>query len=47
MKPIQTVVETGIYADDLDQAERFYGDILGLSLVGKEGAACSWSSVPS
>jgi catechol 2,3-dioxygenase-like lactoylglutathione lyase family enzyme len=36
MKPIQTVVETGIYADDLDQAERFYGDILTLPLVGKE-----------
>jgi catechol 2,3-dioxygenase-like lactoylglutathione lyase family enzyme len=36
MKPIQSVVETGIYADDLNQAERFYGDVLGLPLVGKE-----------
>jgi catechol 2,3-dioxygenase-like lactoylglutathione lyase family enzyme len=36
MKPIACVVETGIYADDLDQAEQFYRDILGLPLWGKE-----------
>jgi len=36
MKPIQCVVETGIYAGDLDQAERFYRDVLGLPLLGKE-----------
>jgi catechol 2,3-dioxygenase-like lactoylglutathione lyase family enzyme len=36
MKAIQCLVETAIYADDLDQAERFYRDILGLYLVAKE-----------
>jgi catechol 2,3-dioxygenase-like lactoylglutathione lyase family enzyme len=29
-------VETGVYADDLDQAEQFYRDVLGLLLLGKE-----------
>jgi catechol 2,3-dioxygenase-like lactoylglutathione lyase family enzyme len=36
MRPIECVVETGIYADDLDQAERFYRDVLGLTTRGKE-----------
>jgi catechol 2,3-dioxygenase-like lactoylglutathione lyase family enzyme len=36
MKPIECIVETAIYGDDLDQAERFYCDVLGLSLLGKE-----------
>jgi catechol 2,3-dioxygenase-like lactoylglutathione lyase family enzyme len=36
MRPIECVVETGIYADDLDQAEQFYRDVLGLTLRGKE-----------
>jgi catechol 2,3-dioxygenase-like lactoylglutathione lyase family enzyme len=36
MKPIQCVVETAIYADDLDLAERFYHDVLGLPCLGKE-----------
>jgi catechol 2,3-dioxygenase-like lactoylglutathione lyase family enzyme len=36
MKPIETLVETGIYADDLDEAERFYRDVLGLAVRGKE-----------
>lgn len=36
MKSIPCLVETAIYADDLDQAERFYRDILGLRLVAKE-----------
>ena len=36
MRPIDCVVETGIYADDLDQAELFYRDVLGLKLRGKE-----------
>ena len=35
-RPIECVVETGIYADDLDEAERFYRDVLGLTLLGKE-----------
>lgn len=36
MRPIDCVVETGIYADDLEQAERFYRDVLGLTLWRKE-----------
>jgi catechol 2,3-dioxygenase-like lactoylglutathione lyase family enzyme len=36
MRPIGCLVETSIYADDLEQAERFYGDVLGLVLTGKE-----------
>jgi catechol 2,3-dioxygenase-like lactoylglutathione lyase family enzyme len=36
MKPIQCLVETGVYADDLDQAERFYRDTLGLTLLERE-----------
>jgi catechol 2,3-dioxygenase-like lactoylglutathione lyase family enzyme len=33
---IQQVVETAIYADDLDRAEAFYRDVLGLPVLGKE-----------
>src|SRR4051812_23944603 len=36
MKPIQSVVETSIYADDLDRAERFYRDALGLTVQAGE-----------
>jgi catechol 2,3-dioxygenase-like lactoylglutathione lyase family enzyme len=36
MRPIESLIETGIYADDLDQAERFYRDVLGLAVAGKE-----------
>jgi catechol 2,3-dioxygenase-like lactoylglutathione lyase family enzyme len=36
MSPIRTLVETSAYVDDLDQAERFYGDVLGLEWMGKE-----------
>jgi catechol 2,3-dioxygenase-like lactoylglutathione lyase family enzyme len=36
MKPIQCLVETGLYAADLDSAERFYRDVLGLRLLDKE-----------
>jgi catechol 2,3-dioxygenase-like lactoylglutathione lyase family enzyme len=33
MKPIDRIVETAIYADDLGGAERFYREILGLALL--------------
>ena len=36
MRTIECLVETGIYADDLDQAEEFYRDVLGLTVRGKE-----------
>jgi catechol 2,3-dioxygenase-like lactoylglutathione lyase family enzyme len=36
MKAIESLVETAIYADDLEGAERFYRDILGLVFLGKE-----------
>ena len=36
VRRIEAVVETGIYADDLEQAERFYCDVLGLEPVASE-----------
>ena len=35
MKTLQ-VLETCLYADDLAQAEHFYGDLLGLQVIGRE-----------
>src|SRR5690348_10500369 len=36
MRAIENLVEIGVYADDLDEAERFYRDVLGLMIGGKE-----------
>jgi catechol 2,3-dioxygenase-like lactoylglutathione lyase family enzyme len=36
MDEIRAVVETAIYADDLDRAEEFYRDVLGLRVVSRE-----------
>lgn len=36
MSPIEAIVETAIYVDDLDAVEAFYRDILGLEVIGKE-----------
>lgn len=36
MRTIQDLVEIGIYADDLGRAERFYAEVLGLAVRGKE-----------
>jgi catechol 2,3-dioxygenase-like lactoylglutathione lyase family enzyme len=36
MTPILQVVETAVYVDDLDRAEAFYRDVLGLDLITKE-----------
>jgi catechol 2,3-dioxygenase-like lactoylglutathione lyase family enzyme len=36
MTPFETIVETGVYADDLAAAEAFYRDVLGLELIGRE-----------
>jgi catechol 2,3-dioxygenase-like lactoylglutathione lyase family enzyme len=36
MRPIQCIVETAIYAEELDAAEAFYRDVLGLGFLGKE-----------
>ena len=33
---IQHLVEAALYVDDLDQAEAFYRDVLGLELIGNE-----------
>ena len=33
---IEAVVETAVYAEDLDQIERFYRDVLGLNVIGRE-----------
>ena len=35
--PIQRVLETCLYAEDLDAAYHFYGEVLGLSLWKREG----------
>ena len=34
--PIEAVVETAVYATDLDAAERFYADVLGLTPLGRD-----------
>src|SRR5262245_36018627 len=36
MDELMTIVETSLYADDLDAAEAFYRDVLGLTVLGKE-----------
>jgi len=36
MPAIVGVVETCVYADDLENAERFYGECLGLTLAARE-----------
>src|SRR4029077_8722133 len=33
---IETIVETAIYADDLDRMESFYSSVLGRPVIGKE-----------
>jgi catechol 2,3-dioxygenase-like lactoylglutathione lyase family enzyme len=36
MDDIEAVVETSVYADDLEQAEAFYRDVLGLPVLAHE-----------
>jgi catechol 2,3-dioxygenase-like lactoylglutathione lyase family enzyme len=36
MRPIDRVLETILYVDDLDAAARFYGDVLGLELDSRK-----------
>ena len=36
MPPIDRVLETILYVDDLDAAERFYGEVLGLELDSRK-----------
>jgi catechol 2,3-dioxygenase-like lactoylglutathione lyase family enzyme len=36
MSSIEKITETAIYVDDLDAAETFYRDVLGLEVGGKE-----------
>jgi catechol 2,3-dioxygenase-like lactoylglutathione lyase family enzyme len=36
MRPIDRVLETVLYVDDLDAAERFYGEVLGLELDSRK-----------
>jgi catechol 2,3-dioxygenase-like lactoylglutathione lyase family enzyme len=36
MPHIEHIVETAIYAEDLEAAERFYHDVLGLDVLTKE-----------
>ena len=37
MKAPQHILETALYADDLDAAERFFGGLLGLEKVTRIG----------
>jgi len=43
---IETIVETGIYADDLSAAERFYADILGLEVRSRQEGRHVFFRVP-
>ncbi|HEX3207762.1 MAG TPA: VOC family protein [Geminicoccaceae bacterium] len=36
MQPIDRVLETILYVDDLDAAERFYGEVLGFELDSRQ-----------
>src|ERR1700722_10397163 len=36
MDEIRNLVETAVYVDDLDRAERFYHDVLGLDVIDRE-----------
>ena len=36
MQPIDRVLETILYVDDLDAAERFYGEVPGLELDSRK-----------
>ena len=36
MDDIEGIIETGIYVDDLDRAEAFYRDVLGLTVLARE-----------
>src|SRR3954453_20606302 len=36
MGEIRAIVETAIYVDDLDRAEAFYRDVLGMGVIGRE-----------
>lgn len=36
MNEIEAIVETAIYVDNLEAAEAFYRDVLGLEVIGKE-----------
>jgi catechol 2,3-dioxygenase-like lactoylglutathione lyase family enzyme len=47
MRPIQAVVETAIYVDDLDRAEAFYNGVLGLTVFAKEAGHHVFFSVGS
>lgn len=35
MKPVTALLETAIYADDIDAAETFYREVFGLTVVSK------------
>lgn len=37
MRPIEKVVETCLYVEDLGRAEAFYRDVLGLEMIASEG----------
>jgi catechol 2,3-dioxygenase-like lactoylglutathione lyase family enzyme len=36
VESIEAIIETAVYVEDLDQAETFYRDVLGLQSIGKD-----------
>ncbi|KQS90483.1 MULTISPECIES: VOC family protein [unclassified Rhizobium] len=36
-EPLEGILETALYADDLDAAEQFYGTVLGLQKITRAG----------
>ena len=36
-EPLEAILETALYAADLDAAEAFYGGVLGLEKVSRQG----------
>jgi catechol 2,3-dioxygenase-like lactoylglutathione lyase family enzyme len=45
MTVIRNLVETSAYVDDLDEAERFYRDVLGLAPIAREAGRHSFFRV--
>jgi catechol 2,3-dioxygenase-like lactoylglutathione lyase family enzyme len=36
MRPIERIIESALYVDDVERAGRFYRDVLGLDLIASE-----------
>lgn len=45
MRPIERIVESALYVDDLGRAEAFYRDVLGLVILGRDGSRLTFFRV--